>query len=291
VDIESQSVQSTEESYDPAKTVQKESSTETETLEETSPSGNPSGEPGAMSNVGIVAGSGGSAVMGAGGPSSTSEKTITKFETKFGRKETHTTSAPGKPRVVSASVRVPLSWFVTVAKKGNASASEPDEARLAQVIQVESDAIRKDVRNLTGISDEQAISVEPYTVAPTMMAVALAGGTPKTSSGFNALLAGHYKEIALGVLALVSLYMVNSMVKKSSPAPVIAPPMELKEAPMLAGGEEIAGDVSEGNAALDGMELDEDAVQSQQMVEQVSTMVKENPDAAANLIKRWLNRT
>jgi flagellar biosynthesis/type III secretory pathway M-ring protein FliF/YscJ len=37
------------------------------------------------------------------------------------------------------------------------------------------------------------------------------------------------------------------------------------------------------------MEMDEDAVKAQQMVEQVKTMVKENPDAAANLVKRWLN--
>jgi flagellar biosynthesis/type III secretory pathway M-ring protein FliF/YscJ len=39
------------------------------------------------------------------------------------------------------------------------------------------------------------------------------------------------------------------------------------------------------------MELDEDALRAQQMVEQVKTMVSENPDAAANLVKRWLNRT
>ena len=36
---------------------------------------------------------------------------------------------------------------------------------------------------------------------------------------------------------------------------------------------------------------DEDTIKAQQMVEQVSTMVKENPDAAASLVKRWLNRS
>jgi flagellar biosynthesis/type III secretory pathway M-ring protein FliF/YscJ len=79
-------------------------------------------------------------------------------------------------------------------------------------------------------------------------------------------------------------------VRKSAPVPVIAAPVELKEAPPLAGGEDIAGEAVEGNPLLDGMELDEDAIKAQQMVEQVSTMVKENPDAAANLVKRWLNR-
>jgi flagellar biosynthesis/type III secretory pathway M-ring protein FliF/YscJ len=39
------------------------------------------------------------------------------------------------------------------------------------------------------------------------------------------------------------------------------------------------------------MELDEDSIKAQTMVDQVSTMVKENPDSAAQLVKRWLNRS
>ncbi len=42
---------------------------------------------------------------------------------------------------------------------------------------------------------------------------------------------------------------------------------------------------------LAGMELDEEAVRTQQMLDQVSTMVHEDPDAAATLVKRWLNRS
>ena len=49
--------------------------------------------------------------------------------------------------------------------------------------------------------------------------------------------------------------------------------------------------VVKGDSMLDGMELDEDAVRAQQMLEQVSTLVEENPDAAATLVKRWLNRS
>ena len=60
---------------------------------------------------------------------------------------------------------------------------------------------------------------------------------------------------------------------------------------MLGARIDIAGEVSEGGQTLDGMELDEDAVKAQQMVQQVSTMVKENPDGAANMVKRWLNRS
>ena len=41
---------------------------------------------------------------------------------------------------------------------------------------------------------------------------------------------------------------------------------------------------------LDGMELDDEAIRTQQMLEQVSSLVKENPDSAAALVKRWMNR-
>jgi flagellar biosynthesis/type III secretory pathway M-ring protein FliF/YscJ len=53
----------------------------------------------------------------------------------------------------------------------------------------------------------------------------------------------------------------------------------------------VAGEVSEGDKTMEGMELDDEAVRTQQVIEQVSNMVSENPDAAANLVKRWLNRT
>jgi flagellar biosynthesis/type III secretory pathway M-ring protein FliF/YscJ len=54
--------------------------------------------------------------------------------------------------------------------------------------------------------------------------------------------------------------------------------------------EEDAAEVGESGQTLDGVELDEETVRAQQVVEQVSTLVKENPDTAANLIKRWMNR-
>src|SRR5581483_7360919 len=104
-------------------------------------------------------------------------------------------------------------------------------------------------------------------------------------------LTSHVREIAVGLLAIVSLFMVSMMVKKSSPAAVVAAAVETAEPPALGGMLDIAGEVSEGGQTLDGMELDEDAIKAQQMVEQVSTMVKENPEAAATMVKRWLNRS
>jgi len=97
----------------------------------------------------------------------------------------------------------------------------------------------------------------------------------------------------------MSLFMVSMMVRKGGPTPVAlaagaaagANVIESRETPVFGGDDdEIAGVVGGGQNAMDGMELDEDAMKSQQVVEQVTTMVKENPDAAAALVKRWLNR-
>jgi flagellar biosynthesis/type III secretory pathway M-ring protein FliF/YscJ len=85
--------------------------------------------------------------------------------------------------------------------------------------------------------------------------------------------------------------MVSNMVKKGAPAPIVIPPPEPKVTPTLPSAEEAVGEATEGDAMLDGMELDEDSVKAQQMLSQVSEMVGENPEAAANLVKRWLNRS
>ncbi len=85
------------------------------------------------------------------------------------------------------------------------------------------------------------------------------------------------------------------MVKKSAPAPALlaagaAAAVSGGGMQQLSSGEAVAGEAGSGNTMLDGMELDEEAVRTQQMLDQVSTLVTDNPDAAASLVKRWLNR-
>jgi flagellar biosynthesis/type III secretory pathway M-ring protein FliF/YscJ len=58
----------------------------------------------------------------------------------------------------------------------------------------------------------------------------------------------------------------------------------------LPGREEAVGEAVEGDPLMEGMELDEESAKAQQMINQVSALVEENPDAAANLVKRWMNR-
>jgi flagellar biosynthesis/type III secretory pathway M-ring protein FliF/YscJ len=102
----------------------------------------------------------------------------------------------------------------------------------------------------------------------------------------------HAKEIVVGLLAAISLFMVSTIVRKGAPAPVIAAEAAPRETPRLGTTEDVAGIAGgDANTTLDAVEMDEGTIKAQQMVEQVATMVEENPDAAANLVKRWLNRS
>jgi flagellar biosynthesis/type III secretory pathway M-ring protein FliF/YscJ len=112
---------------------------------------------------------------------------------------------------------------------------------------------------------------------------------PAAATSIPLALTGHIKEIAVGALAVISLFMVSMMVRKGSPAPII-PPRAEAAATTTHVMEDIAGEASEGMQSMDALERDDDAVRTEQMVNQVSTMVKDNPDAAASLVKRWLNR-
>jgi flagellar biosynthesis/type III secretory pathway M-ring protein FliF/YscJ len=288
VDMNIETKTRSDETYDPKNVAQKEVSTENESTEENSTQAAAAAEPGAVPNSGLSVG-GNNNVTAPGGPgsgtSSTKTRESTKFENHFSKSNTQVVTPAGKVSVLAAAVRVPRSYFAGIYKMNNPSAQkEPDDAALEPLLTAELPKIRNEVKKCTHIASDDDISVEPYTdVMPAALLAASQTTSVAARGGGNAvtaMLSDHYKEIGVGVLALMSLFMVSGMVKKSAAAPAVAaPPIELGEAPALAAAEEIAG------------EMDADALKSQQMVEQVSAMVKDDPDAAANLVKRWLNKS
>jgi flagellar biosynthesis/type III secretory pathway M-ring protein FliF/YscJ len=243
-------------------------------------------EPGTGANTAATIGGGGG---GGDGASSTSEDTKTKSQTFAGSTTTHTDTPAGKEKVLSATLRVPRSYMVGVYKASNAGA-EPDEAALKTIETIELAKIRAQVKTCVYLDSDNELSVETYADPSPSTALAAMASAPSSSGGMGGM-GGYAKEIGIGVLAVVSLFMMSSMVKKATPVPVVVAPVVEEEMTTLGGGEILAGEAGFTNATLDGMELDEDAVRTQQMLDQVTTMVKENPDGAAALVKRWLNRT
>jgi flagellar biosynthesis/type III secretory pathway M-ring protein FliF/YscJ len=151
---------------------------------------------------------------------------------------------------------------------------------------VELAKIRDHVMACTNIEQAEKVKVDTYwDVMPTLSAT-----EPAAANALTFSVSSHAKEVAVGVLAVMSLLMVMFMVRKSGPVQPATAPAAAAPTPTLGGVEDVAGEASEGAPALDGMELDEDVIRTQQMIEQVATMVKENPDAAASLVKRWMNK-
>jgi flagellar biosynthesis/type III secretory pathway M-ring protein FliF/YscJ len=286
VHIDTVSERRTETSYDQDKSVVLAQSTKTQSESTPTASAAQPVEVGALSNVGLS--------TSPQAPPAAEPATVDKSDTTNVVGLAGTSSQIDRPAgdlsVMSAAVRVPRSYFVKAYKINNpAEAKEPDSAAVKKIFDEELATIQKHVQKCTGIKSIDDISVDMFYDDGALILAEKPADAPGGAVG--TIVTSHAKEIAVGALAVISLFMVSTIVKKGTPAPTIIPEAAPKETPRLAMGEDIAGIVGDGNATLDAMEVDDDAIKAQQMVEQVSTMVKENPDAAANLVKRWLNRT
>ncbi|MBC7784111.1 MAG: hypothetical protein H7144_09745 [Burkholderiales bacterium] len=227
------------------------------------------------------------------------EKTEVENNTDHGVTSTVTQAPGGDSLPVSAAVHVPEAYFMGVWKTRNpGSSANPTQADLDVLVTEFTPQIRGAVRSATNIRDDSAVSVARYVdVSQPFNASESTNATLASlpsGFGFGA------KEIAIGVLAIVSLFMVSMMVRKSTPQPVLQMSDDMRFShsdaaipdadTTLTAGPDMAGEVGESGVMLAGHEMSDVELQSQQVIEQVGTMVKENPDAAANLVKRWLTR-
>lgn len=271
----------------PETTVSKEKHSESQTSESTTSSG-ASAEPGAMPNASVtLASTGGSST-----PTSTvnTEKNTSESEVYIGRTETQSEKMRGGAHLKTAAVRVPLSTFVS-AYKGRHSGKDPSDADLDAFIKSELDTLCKLVVKGLNLPSAEGVAMGVYYDAPPA-----APPTPELAGvAQSSLVSGYGKQVMLGVLAAISLFMVATMVKKGTPAPAIpiAASPTIDRGPMTLNGlGELAGMVNdESSGTLDGVEVDEQQLKNHRVVEQVSALVKDDPDAAAQLIKRWMSPT
>ena len=270
-------------------------------------------EPGVATNDGL-AGPGGAG--DAAGPSSgplTSNTTSTTDEQQQNQAyvpttDQHITTPAGKTTVESAAVCVPMSYVARRYKAANPSVKDPTDADLQKATVVEVAKLREQVARVVGLASADKVSVDTFADdVQADLTMAAAAGPAVSSAAALGGLASHGKEIGVGVLAMVSLAMMFQMARKST---VVLP---MGQPPSLAGmgmgmGSTAYGDddgddhrtpvargVEVGQAdmlvgGMEGMELDADTLRTQQMLDQVSTLVQEDPDAAAALVKRWVSR-
>jgi flagellar biosynthesis/type III secretory pathway M-ring protein FliF/YscJ len=96
----------------------------------------------------------------------------------------------------------------------------------------------------------------------------------------------------LGGLALVAVAMMLMMVRSASKKQPLPSLRELAGVPpQLPSEEDLIGEAGESEAVLPGMELDEDAIRHRQLSEQLSQMIKANPDEVTAVVNRWVRKT
>lgn len=240
--------------------------------EETTNAGPTAAEPGANANTSARLPS--VATVG-----SSSERSESASAARFG--ETRKTTLEGRSvglKDVTVSVSVPRSHLVRVfrSKSGNDETSEPTDSDLDGLLA----RIGDRVRPALGIEDDKQMNVDWYVGGePEVVQVAAQAGVLPT-------IIGNGKSVALGTLAVLALGMVMMFARRRAPEP---PSFDSDFTPegLL---DTTVGAVDGSEGALEGIELDEDAIRSQRVVDQVGEMVRERPDSAANLVRRWIEQ-
>ncbi len=257
-------------------------------------------EPGVRSNAGVsIADSGG------GSSEVSRESSAAQMRSKIPSDITHRVDHKGYPLKINATVSVPRSYFVGVYRaEQNDPAAEPDEPTLQTLIASESERIRIDVAPL--IETDAIEGAMPGVVQVSMyhdFALASlidgpggAGGASAGSAGLIADAGGSgaiVRYVSLGGLALLSVGMMVLLVRKATVREELPTIEELVGLPPSLKNEDsdLVGEAGETSLPMEGMELDEQALQRQQMLKQINDLTLEAPEQSASLLKRWMKNT
>ena len=263
---------------------------------ETSKSGRTAEEPGVNPNTSVA--------IGGVGNSENTERA--KTETMFDAKQDKTITKTEKPRHVIkelfASVNVPRSYLAAIFK--SIQNKEPSDLDLEKFATPELLKIKNQVMKtlaMTGDDEEQKrVQVDWFHDEMVLQP----GGTAAQAGageGVINLVQAYGSKAGLGALAAFSLLMMLMLVRRAAEGPVL--PGEEPPSPQVIrvrsgrkrgeetidmGVDEVVGEAAASDALLVAREVDERTLQSQKVVDQVTEMVKEDPEAAVNILRRWM---
>lgn len=261
---------------DPSKTIEGLS----ETRESAASGGTASGEVGVVANVG----EGGAGKANARSNSDNESKTGSPKD--YGTTDRIVDMTPGAVKEITAAISVPRSYLEKVARidaGGGAAApaegAEPkpvEQAAIENVFAKEKVRIAKQAAKVIGAKSDKDVDVDwHYDLEPAGALLVSAADGP----GLLGLVQQYGPTAALGLFACLALFMVYNVVRKFTPGEVpadVASPEAVGEAGLTL------------DSILEGVELEADTIRASKMQEQISNMVKEDPEAVANLIKRWV---
>lgn len=259
-------------------------------------------EPGVKPNVGIVADGGSS--PGHQTSTTTSDST-SKTDARFNVVRENTQFQPGADlKDLTASISLPRSYLVRIYQRNTHDAkADPDDEKLRPVIESQLKKLTEQAKNAIGAPTDDKVRVDWFDDTLASAPDIVVAGPSFAGGSMGGMVAQYGKQGVLAVFALGLLGMMLMMVKKSVPVAGAAGDVDPSVffgngggaggrknggAPGQFDGEDVFGEANQTDAVLTGIELDDHTLASRKMVDEVSTMIKENPENAAALIKRWI---
>ena len=235
-----------------------------------------------------------------------SEEKQEKQRTKMGagplQEVSHIVYRGQEVQLVSATVMVPRSFYVSVWKSRNPDKTDAPTAEDISGIQSEQETIvQRSVKSLienVGRSAALAAGGDPSMYMgdvfvgmgedSVMMAVK-AGDSGITSQITSFVDSGYAKHVGGLVLGVVAIGLMLWMVRNATKPEKLPSVEELAGIPPdLPTEEDLVGEVDEHEATMAGYELDEDELRSRRIAEQISDLIKANPNEAANIFGKWV---
>lgn len=263
-------------------------------------------EPGIRPNTGVAIASAGQ------GSRMTDERSDSMLRSVFPKDTMHVQDNKGYALKINATIGVPRSHFVGKYRQATGDdEANPDDIQLQPTVVDETARIRAAVEPLVDTAAFR--DAVPGTVVVSMipdfgLALAVPGvpspmgswagpgisGAPGGGGAGGATLAGLdsglLRYVGLAGLVLLSLLMMFLMVRRAGTREQLPTAAEIvgEPPPLPTDQSDIVGEAEESAMAMEGLEMDDTALRRQQMLSQISDMVKKNPDEVANLLRRWI---
>jgi flagellar M-ring protein FliF len=195
------------------------------------------------------------------------------------------------PKKVTASIKVPASYFIQIWKQRNLQPDgqppkPPDPGEITKIETEIHNKIKETVRVLlpdvpTGTNPWPHIDVSTYTDLPAALPAA-----PNIAATAGTWLADNWQTLALVAVGLLSLTMLRGMVR--SPALVPAAATAASEEPAHARQAAHEPPAEEEELEPAKMLRHRFRVSGPDLKAELKEIVKENPDAAASILRAWI---
>jgi flagellar M-ring protein FliF len=275
----------------------------------------PQGEPGTVPNTALSVGSGATAAGRGAGTNSTNSSV--HYDNSIGRSIERVATPPGvEIKDTTASISLPRSYFLALFRNRTTDPAlkDPkasiDDAKLEPIIKTELTKAAAQAKKAIGAKSDDQICVDWYDDSVVLNAAAAVAGPAATAgAGWVNLVSQNVSKVVLFTLAAGVLGMMLMMVRRAVPAGAEA---DMQTGVFFGGGpgrsgkgkrrsgggpveqldaqDDVFGEANAGEAVLTGIELDDETLQSRKMVDEVSAMIRENPENAAALVKRWITK-